>query len=67
MSGTVLAHGLVADHGTVVVFEGIDSQGRIVTFGVDHRPAQDLALWIEREGSVPVHVEGWQVLSTQST
>lgn len=50
---------LIADHGTVVIFE--TSEGLI---GVDHRVAAGLAEAIEAEGPVEADVEAWQFLSS---
>jgi hypothetical protein len=54
--------GVVSVEGTVVVFEGIHDERR-VTFGADHRPAQDIirALQTQREG-VPALVPAWAFL-----
>ena len=56
---------VVADYGTIVVFAGIDGEGRWVTFGVDHREAQDIADILYADGPFPVAVEGWQIHSTE--
>jgi len=39
----VTATRLVDDHGTIVIFEGMDATGEIVYFASDHRPAQAIA------------------------
>lgn len=52
----------IVDQGSVVVFTGIDNQERVVTFGVDHRPARDIIALVHEQGSLPCSVEDWQVL-----
>lgn len=58
---------LLMGSGSVWLFEGVaevgDDDGMLVTFGVDHRIAQDLAALIEEEGEVACWVEEWQILS----
>ena len=56
----------IVDQGSVLVFTGTDAQGRVVRFGVDHRPAHGLIEAVEAEGTIPCHVEPWQVLSRTS-
>lgn len=50
------------DHGTIVVFTGTDPDGRTVTFGVDHRPAQGLFDALNFEGTLDVQVDDFQIL-----
>lgn len=56
----------VQNEGSVWVFTGSDAQGRVVRFGVDHRPAGGLIEAVRAEGILPCHVESWQVLSRTS-
>jgi hypothetical protein len=51
------------DEGTVVVFAGTDQDGGHVTFGADHRAAQDVISGIRDsdDGQVVAEVEPWQV------
>lgn len=55
------------DHGTVVLFRGIDTETHDeITFGADHRPALVLVHAIELRGTdILVHVEDWQVTRRQ--
>lgn len=55
--------GPVADHGTVVVFQGVDETGDLITFAVDHRMAQGLADAQAEHGQIDCDVEGWAILS----
>ncbi len=59
----VTATRLVADEGSVVVFEGHDDAGTYITFGSDHRPAQQIVEAIEEEGEARVEVPIWAVLT----
>lgn len=52
---------LLADHGSIVVFEGVDPKGRAVSVSVDHRPAQDIADILFADGELDVDCESWQV------
>jgi len=56
---------LIADEGTVVVFEGIDHDQphRRVTFAVDHRIAADI---LGDDTITGLYVEDWQVLRTRT-
>jgi hypothetical protein len=56
----------LVDQGTVVVFTGTDEHQRIVTFAVDHRPAQDIVDIIRGAGELVVGIESWQVIRTTS-
>lgn len=56
---------LVRDEGSVVVFEGLDNEGLLVTFGVDHRTAQDLVNLLEAGEDPDVEVPEWSILKTQ--
>lgn len=47
---------------TVVRFHGLDEEGGEVTFGVDHRPARDLAEAVARGEDPIVDLEPWQIL-----
>lgn len=59
---TLAEDAFVEDCGTVVILQGRDEQDRMVTFGCDQRPAQDLADAIEA-GIVPeVEVEGFAIM-----
>lgn len=60
---TVTDGAVVSDHGTIIVFEGIDEEGATRRFGVDHRMAQGLVAAIEDEGEIMASVEGWQLLN----
>ena len=54
----------VADHGSIVVLRGIEHEtDRIVTFGADHRPAQDILAALEQGEDVEVEIEDWQIMS----
>ena len=59
----IIVTGLVADEGTVVVFEGDDqTSGVTVVFAVDHRPARDIVTALN-SGEQPLAViESWQVI-----
>jgi hypothetical protein len=59
---TVELQEVLSDQGTVVVFQGVDDEGRTVRFAVDHRSAQDLADILYEDGPFPVAIEDWQVL-----
>lgn len=52
----------VEDCGTVVIFEGVDEQDRLVTFACDHRCAQALVDGLAGGDVVEVEVEGFQIL-----
>jgi hypothetical protein len=56
----------VSDQGTIVVFTGTDDEERIVTFGVDHRVAQDIVNLVREQGELVCGVEDWQVLRRTS-
>jgi hypothetical protein len=58
----VEVHELVADHGSVVTFQGSDADGGLVTFSADWRSAQGIADILYAEGPFPVAIEPWQVL-----
>ena len=51
---------IVADHGSVVVFEGIDEGGFTVRFGADHRMAQAIVDALHRSEDPEAEVESWQ-------
>jgi hypothetical protein len=53
---------LLADRGTVVIFQGMDDEGRTVRFAVDHRNAQTIVDILYEDGPFPVGVEDHQVL-----
>lgn len=55
--------GLVSNQGTIVVFEGETDDGVIVQFGVDWRPARDIAQALEEGEIIEVDVADWQILS----
>lgn len=59
---TVEVQEVVANHGTIVEFLGIDSNGREVRFGVDHRPAREMIDMLYSEGPFPAMVEDWQII-----
>ena len=51
---------------TIAIGTGVDSEGREVTFGGDHRPMAHLAEALEIAGEpLPVEIEDWQVLSVE--
>lgn len=50
--------GFVRDEGTVGVFSTVEGPH----IAVDHRAAVDLLILLDEHGTVPVHVEDWQVL-----
>lgn len=53
----------VEDQGTVVVFDGIESETDLVfTFAVDHRCAQALVEGLCDGEDVEVEIEAWQVI-----
>lgn len=55
---------VVADHGTIWTFEGIEVEsGDLVHFGTDHRIARNLRSIILNEGEVICEVEDWQILN----
>ena len=56
---------VLADHGSVVLMRGIEHEtDRVVTFAVDHRPAQHIADALAAGEDVEVYdVEDWQVMS----
>lgn len=56
---------LVRDEGSVVVFEGLDEEGALVTFAVDHHIAQDLVNLLEAGEDPEVEVPEWSILGTQ--
>lgn len=51
---------LVSDEGTIVVFEGIDEDGTIVTFAADHRMAGGV------KPGLACAVEQWAILSRRA-
>lgn len=53
----------IVDEGSVVVFTGTDNNDRIVTFAVDHCPAQDIVALVREHGELACAVEDWQVLA----
>lgn len=70
MSGdtfVVEATDVVADHGSMVTFEGIaEIGGKLVTarFAADHREAQIIVDYIAAHGQCRCTIAGWQLLST---
>ncbi len=59
---TVIASQPVLDEGSIVLFQGIDTDdGSLVMFAVDHRYAQALIDDVDAEADV----EEWQVLARQ--
>lgn len=62
---TVLIHveSIVRDHGTVVEFQGVTADGRIVKFAADHRSAQDLVDALASGEDPVAAVEPWAILS----
>ena len=59
---TVTADGPIVDHGTIVVFTGVDEDGVEHKVGVDHRPAQELIFLLDEQPEVVIEAESWQVL-----
>ena len=57
---------VVRDEGTIVVFSGLEASGNYVEFGVDHRPARDLAAALDAdpagEEAIYADVENWQII-----
>ena len=53
---------MVRDEGTIVVFSGLDDEGRDHWFAADHRPAQAIVAALEDDEPVEVEVEPWQLV-----
>lgn len=62
---TVTVDQVVADHGSVIVFAGLDAKDDLeVTFAVDRRLAGPLAQAVFYADELPqVELEPWQILS----
>jgi len=61
----VMVTGILHDEGSVVVFQGVpldESAPGLISFAVDHRPAQELVNGMLNEEEVIAIVEPWQVL-----
>lgn len=55
--------GIVRDEGSVVLFQGVPLEGSpLVTFAVDHRPAQELINGMLNDEEVIAIVEPWQIV-----
>jgi hypothetical protein len=57
---------LLRDEGSIVLFQGIDSDGAIVNFGVDHRPARDILDAIEAGEDPVAYVPEWAILARRT-
>jgi hypothetical protein len=59
---------VVRDEGSIVLMRGVEHEtDRIVTFAVEHRPAQDIVDALGRGEDVEVYdVEDWQVMSSHA-
>lgn len=49
------------DHGSIVLFDGVDDKDQTYTFGVDRRYAADIYNALIEGEDVNVEIEGWQV------
>ena len=59
----VTVTGIVADHGSIIVFIGTDAEGQTVTFGADHRPGEVIAEALAAGEWPVVGLEGWEILT----
>lgn len=57
---------VVRDEGSVVVFRGVDDEGRTVTFAADHRPGQAIIEAMDDGETVQATVPDWAVLHASS-
>lgn len=54
---------LLSVEGSVAVFAGLDDDGEVRTFAVDHRMAETIYDALDQVASVPCAVPSWALLS----
>lgn len=56
---------ILADEGSVVLFQGSNADsGKLVTFAVEHRYAEDLAEAVMLDEQPEVDIELWQIVGS---